>query len=337
MVTAGQVGGNNLQERGFYSLVRLAQALGNHDGDQVQICVVSNGLREVIGNEILCPDKAPILGPCKVIPQEYPNIRCRSIDIELERSEGSANCGNAAVRIVRELLSNAPEPAVAWRGHHRWVETVEPVRLAESGVQLPLRERGTYLITGGLSGIGLVLADYLARAVGARLVLAGRLRLPSRTDWNDWVAQHEHQDPVTRRIREVQKLEACGGEVLPLTCDVTDIDQMRELLARGRRRFGEIHGVVHSAGVPGGGIIQHKDASIAASVLAPKMRGARVLDELLADTKLDFFVLCSSLSSVVGGVGQVDYCAANAFLDAFARERAMRTSGRTLSISWDKT
>jgi len=332
MVTKGQFADTPVQERGFDSLLCLARALENHSHDPLQISVVSNGLREVRGDETLCPDKALIIGACKVIPQEYANIQCRSIDVELS---DTSTADSLSTLIFRELLASTPDSTVAWRGLHRWVETAEPVRLATGDVPLAVRERGTYLITGGLTGIGLVLAEYLARTVGARLVLLGRSPLPLRADWDNWIAQHDPQDAISSRIRAIRNLEAMGGEVLAQSCDVADRDRMQEVLARARQQFGEIHGVIHSAGVAGAGIIQNKDAATIAQVLAPKMRGARVLDELFADIKLDFFVMCSSLSSVVGGLGQADYCAANAYLDAFARERSLRTGERTVSINWD--
>jgi NAD(P)-dependent dehydrogenase (short-subunit alcohol dehydrogenase family)/aryl carrier-like protein len=332
-VTSGESNDGELQKCGLDSLLCLARALENHPHARVQIHVVSNGLREVRGDETLNPDKALVVGPCKVIPQEYANVDCRSIDIEL--SDGPNDAERLATLVFKELSANASESAVAWRGVHRWVETVEPMRLVGGDMAARLRDQGCYLITGGLSGIGLVLAEYLVRTVRARLVLIGRSPLPLRADWDNWVAQHDENDAITQRIQAVRHLEELGGEVLAQSCDVTDRDRVQEVLARARQQFGEIHAVIHSAGVAGAGIIQNKDAVNIAQVLAPKVRGVRVLDELLSGVKLDFLVLCSSLSSVVGGLGQADYCAANAFLDAFARERTLRTGQPTLSINWD--
>jgi natural product biosynthesis luciferase-like monooxygenase protein/non-ribosomal peptide synthase protein (TIGR01720 family) len=140
---------------------------------------------------------------------------------------------------------------------------------------------------------------------------------------------------LSRKIRRIQALEALGSEVLLLTADVTDEGQVRAALADARRRFGEINGVIHAAGVPGGGIIQLKTRAAAAAVLAPKVMGTRLLDRALGDADLDFFALCSSRSSILGGFGQIDYSAANAFLDAFAHYNTMRRGTFTVSINWD--
>ncbi|HEX5709535.1 MAG TPA: LLM class flavin-dependent oxidoreductase, partial [Pyrinomonadaceae bacterium] len=198
-----------------------------------------------------------------------------------------------------------------------------------------LRERGVYLITGGLGGVGLVLAEHLARTVGARLALVGRSAFPARERWRRWLATHDEQDDVSRKIRQVQSLESLGARVEVFSADVTDRAQMSDVLARVRELFGPVNGVVHAAGVPGGGMIQLKRPEQAAAILAPKVEGTRLLGELLAGDGLDFMLLCSSRSAILGGFGQIDYCAANAYLDAFAHFYAAKTGTFAVSVDWD--
>jgi acyl carrier protein len=107
------------------------------------------------------------------------------------------------------------------------------------------------------------------------------------------------------------------------------------VVARARERFGAVQGLIHTAGVAGGGIIQLKDPETAARVLAPKVQGTVVLDEVLRGEPLDFRVLCSSTAALLGGFGQVDYCGANAFMDAFARAASRTPGPRTISVNWD--
>ncbi|MDH5597133.1 MAG: KR domain-containing protein, partial [Candidatus Peregrinibacteria bacterium] len=104
--------------------------------------------------------------------------------------------------------------------------------------------------------------------------------------------------------------------------------------AEAFKRFGSINGVIHSALVLNDGAIQLKTPEITASVLSPKLKGTLVLDSLFKDTKLDFFVNFSSLSSIMGGVGQIDYCAASAFLDAYANANCGRNGEFITSINW---
>jgi len=325
------------QDLGFYSLLFLAQALGSGKqqvADSLHIGVVSNNLQEVIGGEMLRPEKATLLGPCRVIPQEYSSITCCSIDIVVPES-GTRQEEELIERLIEELAARPPDTVVAYRGKHRWVQAFEPVRLDDTKGQRLLRKRGIYLITGGLGGIGLVLAEYLAQTVQAKLVLTGRSAFPARDEWKRWLATHDDQDSTSRKIKKLQALEELGAEILVLSADVTNQEQMQAAVAQAYERLGTIHGVIHTAGVAGGGMIQLKTPETAAGVWAPKVKGTFVLDAIFRDTELDFLVLFSSLTSILGDFGQVDYCAANAFLDAFAHRNASRHAPFTISVNWD--
>jgi acyl transferase domain-containing protein/acyl carrier protein len=333
---SGEEGFVRSQDLGFYSLLFLAQALGRQGlRDTVRVEVVSSGVQSVTGGEELCPEKATLLGPCKVVPQEIARVACRSIDVEVPAA-GSASEGELAGRIVAEVLAGASDESVAWRGGERWVQGFERARM-EAGGKEParLREQGVYLLTGGLGGLGLALAEHLARTVRARLVLTGRSAFPERAAWERWLAEHPEGDAVSAKIHKLLELESLGAEVLAFAVDVADEARMREVVEAARERFGAIHGVIHLAGTPGGGIIQLKTREAADRIAAPKVRGARVLDTLFRDAELDFLVLFSSIASVLGEFGQVDYCGANAFLDAFAQRNARRGGPPTLAIDWD--
>jgi acyl transferase domain-containing protein/acyl carrier protein len=324
------------QARGFYSLLFLAQALGKQDiADQLQLIVVSNHLHAVLGDEPVRPEKATLLGPVRVIPLEYPNIGCFSVDVALPPGR-SASLQDLVEWLLNEIAAGSPDQVVVYRGRQRWAQTFEPIRLAQpQPAMIRLRKEGVYLITGGVGGIGLTIAGHLAAAAHAKLILTGRTALPERAAWESWLATHDEQDRASERIRAVQALERAGAEVMIVGADVADLEAMRAVVAEAYARFGAIHGVIHAAGVPGGGIIQLKTPELAAGVLAPKVTGALVLDALFRDAQLDFLALCSSLSAIIGEFGQVDYCAANAFLDALAYRRAPRSGGPILSINWD--
>ena len=323
------------QYLGFYSLLFLAQALGEHNfTDPLQIGVVSNNMQQVTGMETLDPEKATLLGPCKVIPQEYPQITCHSIDIIIPESK-TWHEEKLVEDILSELILEPANSVTAYRGNRRWVQTFEPMQLLASIPDKPrLRHQGVYLITGGLGGVGGVLAEYLAQTVQAKLILIGRSSFPRREEWQQWLKNHQ-QDKISRQIRKVQALEELGAEVLVKNADVANLEQMQAVINQVVERFGEIHGVVHAAGIAGGGVIQLKTPELAASVLSPKVTGARVLDTIFQNQQLDFFVLCSSLTSVLGGFGQVDYCAANAFLDAIAYSKSAKDGTFAVSINWD--
>jgi acyl transferase domain-containing protein/acyl carrier protein len=334
------------QTLGFYSLLYLAQAIGQSPIERahpIHIGVVSSNIQDVTGTEVIHPEKATILGACQVIPQEYPNISCCTIDLEqrLEVVAGGAKsaCEDWDIdRIIAEILAQANDssaPIVAYRGNYRWLPIHEPLYLTAATSPAPLRERGTYLITGGMGGIGMAIAEHLASTVRAKLVLVSRSPFPPQTEWTQWTNAHDDRDATTIRIQKIQALEAMGAEVLVLNADIADLEQMQAVRDRLYQTFGELHGIFHAAGVLGDGIMQTKTPETAAGVMRPKVRGTLVLQQIFGETILDFWVLFSSLSAVLGGLGQVDYCAANCFLDAFARSQAKDRQQRILSIDWD--
>ena len=123
---------------------------------------------------MVLPQQAPLLGPLKVIPQEYPFIRCKNVDVLLPEP-GSDTAVELADQLLEELTRETLDTDVAYRNHFRWVKTYRPIRFREVGQQVPrLREEGVYLITGGMGRIGMTLAGYLAQSLKARLILVGR-------------------------------------------------------------------------------------------------------------------------------------------------------------------
>lgn len=323
---------------GFYSLLYLAQALGRQNAtDPLSIDIVSTDLQAVTGEETLCPEKATVLGPCRVIPQEYPYISCRSIDVKLADSDPFQQ-RRLINQLFTESMGEESDSIVAYRGAHRWVQKFEAAQLQSlesSALTDRLRVGGVYLITGGLGGIGLVLAEHIAQTAQTKLGLLGRSALPEKHEWEEWLTTHSEEDVVSSKIRKLQRLEELGAELLIVRGDVANADQMRDVVTQTRARFGEINGVIHAAGIAGGGMIQLKEQTQADNVLDPKVKGTLLLDQLLEGRELDFFVLCSSVNAIVGGYGQVDYCAANAFLDAYAHYKNANSDRLVVSINWD--
>ncbi|MBK7897608.1 MAG: SDR family NAD(P)-dependent oxidoreductase [Anaerolineaceae bacterium] len=324
------------QDLGFYSLFFLAQALGEEGGvGMLDITAVTNGSQRVHSELVPCPEKATLLGPLKVLPQEFSGVTARLVDLALPASLTGEQVNGLATLIQAELLAEPQNGLLAYRNGRRWQQQFESAPQTESNPDhLRIKPGGVYLLTGGLGGLGLVMAEHLAETAQAKLVLLSRSALPRREMWPGWIKTHSVTDKTSRRIQKIQALEAAGAEVLVIDADVTNREQVKQAVALAKDRFGAIHGVIHAAGVLDDNLIQLKTAQEAGRVLAPKARGALLLDEYLADEPLDFFVLFSSTSTEIGAAGQVDYVAANAFLNAFAESKTAASSTFTIAINW---
>jgi thioesterase domain-containing protein/malonyl CoA-acyl carrier protein transacylase len=313
----------------FTALLSLAQAVGPTERP-VRLSIVSTGLHGWKTERPAEPDKALLLGPMRVIPREFPNVSTRSVDL---RFSDAAELELAASRLFDELAAPSRDAVVALRGLQRWTQTFEPMPLGPARRDhSPVRQGGTYVISGGLGGIGLELGLHLAKTAKAKLVLVGRAGLPDRATWPELRAAG---GLVAERLEKIGAIEAAGGEVLALAGDVTSRLDMERVAAAARRRFGRVHGVIHAAGMLDDGLISLKTHEAALRVIAAKARGALVLDEIFGRESLDLFVVFSSVSSVLGLEGQIDYTAANAFLDAFAEAKAQDGAALSVSIGWN--
>jgi acyl transferase domain-containing protein/thioesterase domain-containing protein/NAD(P)-dependent dehydrogenase (short-subunit alcohol dehydrogenase family)/acyl carrier protein len=349
------------KEKGFYSLFFFARAIADEDliERELDIIVYTNGSQQVSDEALPYPEKATVLGPCKVLPREFPGLHCHYIDIDIphikddsgfslakltkRNNTGDANSAyNEEVSpaiidlIHKELFANVEDGVYAYRNNVRWQLQYDHAasEIKTDKVSSRLRQEGVYFITGGLGGIAYVMATELAKQYKAKLVLVNRTPMPARGEWPDWLRSHGMEDAISRNIAKVQALEALGADVLVLSGDVTDIDRMRDIVDDAVSHFGKIHGVMHAAGTVDDGLVQMKSQADMENVFAPKMYGTLVLDELFSGKELDIFVLFSSTSTVIAPVGQIDYVAANAFMNAYAHKRNAQEKGYTCAINW---
>lgn len=323
-------------DRGLLAVLRLVRALHRESTARpLRLLVVTCGATAAAGTPVDRPAQAMTLVLPRVLPEEYPHVRCGTVD--LARADVTPPAlHQLAAELSHELgalASTEPAP-IARRGVQRFALGHEPQRVDAPSTPA-MRRHGAYLITGGLGGIGLVLARHLA-GPGVRLALLGRTGLPPRALWPEILASDPSPAPdgLAARILAVEDLERAGAEVLIVTADVACPAAMRRAMATIRARFGALDGVVHAAGVAAGGIIQRQTDAEVHAALAPKVHGALLLAELTAGDPLTCFVLCSSLTAIGGGFGQLAYAAANCFLDAFALD-LRRRGVPAVAIAWD--
>jgi amino acid adenylation domain-containing protein len=330
-------------DKGFYSLLYLARAIRKRDsGGEIGIDLVTTGLQDVTGDETLIPEKAAALGPIKVIPQEYPFILCRTIDLRLPLP-GSPLEEQLTTCLIDEFSAplDSQDTDIAYRGRYRWIKTYEPVRI-ESPEPNPVRlkKRGIYLLTGGYGNIGLTLSAYLAENLHPRLILTGPTPLPARREWDHWLQTHQNdpKDKISRKIKRIHHLEDLGAEVRVFTADAADRQAMATVVRETEKIFGPIDGVIHAAGLIRGKSIvcpiEELDEEVCLRQFRPKIQGTLVLADLFKDKALDFCILTSSLAEILGGLGFAAYGAANAFMDVFATRESRTGPGRWLSVNW---
>ena len=323
--------------KGFYTLLYTVQELSARQGARpLQLDVVARGIHPIgtTAQEIL-PERALLLGPTLVVPQDLPFVSARSVDITGLAPDALAD------ELADELLCRPEDRAVAFAAGQRWTRSYERYALAAvSADTLPrrLRDRGVYLITGGLGGIGMTLAEYLVRTCRARLILTALEAVPDPAYWSGGRSDLPDDPLLAERITRIRRLVAMGGEVVTARCDAADPDATAELFRLIDERFGELHGVVHAAGVfETRRAFRGLEATTAEDCvrrLRPKVDGTLVLAHHLRGRKLDFALMQSSLSAQLGGLGFYAYTAGNAYMDAFA-ERHRNADVPWMSVNWD--
>jgi acyl transferase domain-containing protein len=294
---------------GFYSLLHLSQAiLTLKMADPIQVAIVANHTQSVLGTEPLAPTKATVLGLAKVINQELSHVTCRCLDVALP--DGNQALDRFARALVADLIVAPLHPIAAYRGTHCWhpVWRSQPLPLTEP---LSLRDRGTYLVVGDFtSGLGSAWIKLLAATEATCIVLSSE------------------DLPETERI-------APNGIVQPTNLD--DRAALMAVIAQINTTYGAIHGVFYSTPMSEdlAALIPQLTPRDCEMIFAAKLQRITLLAEVLADQPLDFCLLQSSLSSVLGGLGLAAYAAANAAIDAFALHQAQTTGIPWISVNWD--
>ncbi|MCK5682187.1 SDR family NAD(P)-dependent oxidoreductase, partial [bacterium] len=328
------------------SAISLAQALSESDRSrETKILFVTFKLHPIDEDDLLVPEKQLISGPLQVIPQEYQNLKCRIVDLQLLK-DGKLSQKSLAL-LPLELESGSQCQRVALR-NWRWEEDFSKLDLdfatPTKSLENRLRDNGVYLICGGFGGIGLTLAGYIAEnSSKPKIALLSKTSFPERKLWqkivqnsrkelkpNELIPNELQQSAIISKIYQWEQL---GATVIPFSVDAADEKQIKAVVAELSQKFGKIDGLIHAAGVGGGKLILQTDARELERVLRPKVDACSNLAQIIDLGELDFAIFCSSLNSVLGGTGQIAYCAANAFLDALAT--SYRGRGQVISIAWD--
>ncbi|MEX5708664.1 type I polyketide synthase [Parafrankia sp. FMc6] len=308
----------------FTALVQRIAALPE---PRPRLWCLTRGVREAGGPQALA--HSPLWGLGRVVATEHPELWGAVVDVPAGRWDADTVVDLFATPPAEPLVAVGPAPAP---GGADPADPADPAPrvLVPRLVPVPLgpaeaftcRADSTYLITGGLGVLGLVVAEHLAARGARRVVLLGRTPMPARASWTD-------EDP---RAASLRRLEAAGVTVHTVAADVTDLAAMRAALDVAH--LPPVRGVVHAAGVVHGELLRRLDDGRLREVLAPKVDGAWVLHQLFPPGSTDFFVLFSSAGPLLGLPGQGAYAAANTFLDVLAAHRRTAGHRESVSIAW---
>jgi len=228
---------------------------------------------------------------------------------------------------------------VAYRGKVRWVKSYERLQLeADQEAVRELRPGGVFLITGGMDGIAYALAEHLALSLQAKLCIIDDSLYPPRSHWSQWQATHDGRDLISRKMKKAQALEELGAEILILKARVYDPVEMKSVVAQIYERFGELNGVIYNSEGLARDVfrpIEETTREQSEQLFESNVYGLYVLDKVLRNVPLDFCLLISSLSSVLGGPGYTAYAAASTFMDYFFNCSSRKSSSDWIRVNCD--
>lgn len=243
---------------------------------------------------------------------EYPWLMATHVTLDGDVSEHE---------LIEELICMSPDqPEILLDKSHRKIRSLEPFQ-PEVQTTAMVRPGGLYVITGGAGALGRHFAEHLTKTGPVNIALLGRRK--ASEEFKGWMEQ--------RSVR--------GSQLLHRAVDIADEAALAAVFTELTDQFGPIRGIIHAAGVQKDGLFASKTPHMIAEILRPKVQGIMTLDTVSKSQPLDFFLLCSSLVSETGNMGQVDYAAANRYLADFAHTRKLKRghghcSGKTVSIQW---
>jgi acyl transferase domain-containing protein/acyl carrier protein len=311
---------DTIEERACGSALYVAQALASAGLPVLpNLTLITRGVQAVgAAPGSIAPAGGMVWGLGRAIALEHPELRCTCVDLD-PSSRGDDATDVELTSLYENVLAVENESnQIALRGAEPFA-----LRLVRSSVTpsaagtAPAVCRGdrTYLITGGLTGVGLRVAESLVDLGARHLVLMGR------------------RQPAAPALRAIASMQDRGAAVDVVNADVTDRAALSALIDRLEAQGVPLAGVVHSAGALDDGVMLHQSWERFQTVMAAKVIGSWHLHELTRSLPLDFFVLFSSTAALLGHPGQSNYAAANAFLDALAHHRRAQGLPAT-SINW---
>lgn len=320
------------QTLGLFTLLRCAAALRKAK-QPVQFDIVTNGVHQIVGEEKLVAGNAALGAFQKVVPQEQPGVRCRLIDLCVE--ELAINPCLTAERVAHEILATAADSEVGLRANHRWIRCFERIdsSIAPFTSDASIRPGGAYLIAGGLGDLGLSFADWLSRDFNAQLVLVSRGEIPEPGEWQQYKNNPAIGEELRNRFALLDTINSRSPKLKVVQADLSNPHDLRQVVdaCAGIRLDGIFYMAGRMALSPTLG--PSLDEAEYHKHLDSKAVGLKNFAKAFGGMELDFRVLFSSISTILGGLGHCGYAAANLVANAVASDA--RRHGSWTTIDWD--
>lgn len=283
------------------------------------ITIVANEANKITGREsVVVPENNALFNMGKAIIWEYPHIKIKCLDIDNVTSEEE---------LVKEIGYDNGEYLIAYRENQRYVEKFEHATIEVKENPVKIKNDGAYIITGGLGGFGLEFTKWLVSCnSNAKIVLINRSHFPDKKEWS-YLLDNTQDIELIKKIHTLRELENMGSEITLLSADITDYEKMKDQFSRIKSCYKKINGVIHCAGISKADNTEKSFRDI----IEPKITGTFIVDKLVEDENIDFFLMCSSAITLIGGVGSGAYTAANAYIDAFVD---LGNNSKKIAVNW---
>lgn len=288
-------------------LLALAASGDGGSGDGARIWGVTRGAQCVEAAEVPSVAQASVWGIGRVAAVELPVVWGGLVDLD-----ASAGPAQDAADLFEALTAAADDRDAAYRAGRRYLPRLRALQVAAPPVTFSAE--GYYIVTGGLGGIGLAVGAWLAQRGARRVVLLSRTPMPPRAQWDDATLSAADR----RRVAGVRAIEGHGAAVWTVAADVADRSALAAVLSERRLAgWGVVRGAVHCAVAVEAALLASDDRQALEHLIGTKIGGAAALRDALSDDAPDFFVMFSSIASLLGERGHGAYAAANAALDAW--------------------
>jgi acyl transferase domain-containing protein/acyl carrier protein len=304
----------NAQQTGSFSLLYLTQALSTFQRTNVPaLFVVGSSVQNIDLNNPINIQQAPLFGLGRVVVNEYPEYNTKLIDLSSDLDTETKVSG-----LMSELFSQDKDREIAICKNKRFVARLNRLNNINtiSSSEVKIDSDSTYLISGGMGDLGMLITNYLLDKGAKNIVSLGR--------------NLKSNEQIEKASDKAKQLGACLSF---RAVDVSNPTDLKHVFNDIQKSAYPLKGIIHAAGLVDDDMLAKQTIERFNKVYQPKVGGVLALHELSKSMELDFFICFSSMAAVWGTPGQGSYAAANSFMDGFMQFR--RQQGLPgLSINW---